>query len=362
MRDQTPIEPARRSRTRAPVASHGTDRPRVSGAQVCKWIEDFCRVPEGRLLPRPVELAPFQRRFICDVYDNPYGTRHAFLSFGRKNGKTAIAAFLLLNHLCGKSFRQNSQLFSTAQSREQAAVIFQLAAKIVRLSPDLQKVVTIRDTAKELLCPEKGTRYRALSAEASTAYGLSPVFVVHDELGQVRGPRSELYEALETATGAQEDPLSVVISTQAPTDSDLLSILIDDAKAGHDRRTIISIHTAPMDEDPFARATIAKAGRFAPYREHCGLRRGRDTTRQWRTQPPAASRKGPRPLGSRMSGMTETLARTSRRAARSPRLADSCRKRPGGADSRGDFLVVRPPTASGRPAPDPAPALVVRRW
>jgi phage terminase large subunit-like protein len=74
-----------------------------------------------------------------------------------------------------------------------------------------------------------GTLYRALSAEASTAYGLSPVFIVHDELGQVKGPKSELYEALETACAAQENPLSIVISTQAPTDADLLSVLIDDA-------------------------------------------------------------------------------------------------------------------------------------
>jgi hypothetical protein len=51
-----------------------------------------------------------------------------------------------------------------------------------------------------------------------------------------------LYEALETATGAQADPLTIVISTQAPTDADLLSILIDDAKAGHDPHTVLSLH------------------------------------------------------------------------------------------------------------------------
>jgi len=49
----------------------------------------------------------------------------------------------------------------------------------------------------------------------------------------VKGPVSELYEALETATAGQEAPLSIVISTQAATDADLLSTLIDDAKAGH---------------------------------------------------------------------------------------------------------------------------------
>jgi hypothetical protein len=53
--------------------------------------------------------------------------------------------------------------------------------------------------------------------------------VIFDELGQCKGPRPPLYEALETATGAQRDPLTIVISTQARSDNDLLSVLIDDA-------------------------------------------------------------------------------------------------------------------------------------
>lgn len=223
------------------------------------WIEQFCRVPEGRLVGTPVKLRAWQRREIVKVYDNPAGTRRAILSFGRKNGKTALAAFLLLLHLCGPEARPNSQLNSAAQSREQAAILFSLAAKIVRLSPDLSAVVTIRDTAKQLFCDELGTLYRALSAEASTAYGLSPVFIVHDELGQVRGARSELYEALETATSAHEAPLSVVISTQAPSDADLLSVLIDDAVAGHDPRVVISLYTANIDLDPFSKKAIKQA-------------------------------------------------------------------------------------------------------
>lgn len=112
---------------------------------------------------------------------------------------------------------------------------------------------------KQLACPARGTTYRALSAGASTAYGLSPVFTVHDELGVVRGPRSELFEALETATAAQLSPLSVIISTQATSDGDLLSILIDDALGGHDPHTVCLLHTAPPDSDPFDIATIKLA-------------------------------------------------------------------------------------------------------
>ena len=172
---------------------------------------------------------------------------------------TALSAFLCLLHLCGPEARPNSQLYSAAQSRDQAAILFSLAAKVVRLSPDLAAVVTVRDTAKQLWCEELGTLYRALSAEASTAYGLSPVFIVHDELGQVRGPRSELYEALETATAAQEQPLSIIISTQAPNPTDLLSILIDDAATGADPRVVLSLYTAPEEDDPFDIETIRKA-------------------------------------------------------------------------------------------------------
>lgn len=194
---------------------------------------------------------------ICGIYDSP--TRRALVSYGRKNGKTGAAAFLLLLHLVGPEARPNSQLYSAAQSREQAAILFNLAAKMVRLSPTLRAYVVVRDSGKQLFCPELGTLYRALSAEASTAYGLSPVFVVHDELGQVKGPRSELYEALETAAGAQEEPLSVIISTQAPTDADLLSVLIDDAKTGADPKVKLWLWTAPEEDDPFAEATIRKA-------------------------------------------------------------------------------------------------------
>jgi len=129
----------------------------------------------------------------------------------------------------------------------------------VRMSPDLRHVVVIRDTVKQLFCPSLGTLYRALSADVATSFGIDPVFIVHDELGQVRGPRSGLYEALETSTGAQENPLSVIISTQARTDADLLSILIDDALAENDPRVVCSLYTAPKDDDPFTPATIRKA-------------------------------------------------------------------------------------------------------
>lgn len=227
------------------------------GERNIQWIESFCCIPEGKMVGQKVKLTKHQRRWLKRIYDSP--TRTFILSMARKNAKTALSAFIVLLHLCGPEVRPNSQLYSAAQSRDQAAILFELAAKVVRMSPDLSEYVNIRDTAKELLCGELGTFYKALSADAATKFGLSPALMIHDELGQVVGPRSQLYEALETASAAQDQPLSIIISTQAPTDADLLSLLIDDALTGADPRNKVELCTAPMELDPFSEKAIRAA-------------------------------------------------------------------------------------------------------
>ena len=166
---------------------------------------------------------------------------------------------LLLLHLVGPEARRNAELYSTAQSKGQAAKLYKLAAQMVRMSSTLSAYIVIRDSVKSLFCPELGTEYRALSAEVPTAFGLSPVLVIHDELGQVPGEVFDLYDALETAQGAQADPLSIVISTQAATDAALLSTLIDDAQKGEDPKTKLWFWTAPKEDDPFLESTWHKA-------------------------------------------------------------------------------------------------------
>jgi phage terminase large subunit-like protein len=250
-----------------------------------KWIQDRCRVPEGKDVGKPVILREWQKDVIRLIYGSP--TRRAIISFGRKNGKTALAAFLTLLHLCGRESKPNTQLYSAAQAKDQAAVLFELAAKVVRMSPSLASTVKIRDTAKELLCPDRGTIYKALSAEVSTSFGKSPIFLVHDELGQVKGPKSPLYGALETAMSAHEEPLSVVISTQAPTDGDLLSILIDDAKTGADPKVKLALFTSDPLADPFEEETIKQANpAFGDFQNADEIRQGAEDARRMPSREP----------------------------------------------------------------------------
>ena len=217
------------------------------GEKVCAFIESFCQVPEGKHVGKPLKLMAFQRKFILDIYDNPKGTSRAYLSVARKNGKSALIAGILLAHIVGPEARLNSQIVSGARSRDQAALVFKLAEKMVRLSPRLSKIIRIVPSQKMLIGLSMNVEYKAISAEAGTAHGLSPVLAILDEVGQVRGQQDAFIEAIETAQGAHDDPLLIAISTQAATDGDLFSIWLDDAKNAKDPRIVSHVYAAPED-------------------------------------------------------------------------------------------------------------------
>lgn len=212
--------------------------------KVIAFIERYCFVPEGALVGQRIKLEPFQKKFITEVYDNPDGTSHGILSIGRKNGKTALIACLLLAHLVGPVAVQNSQIVSGALSRDQASLVFNLAVKMIQLNPKLSGIVSIKPSGKRLIGLPMNVEYKALAADGKTAQGLSPVLAILDEIGQVTGSQSAFVDAITTAQGAHKNPLLLTISTQAAHDADLLSIWIDDAQTSQDPHTICHCYSA----------------------------------------------------------------------------------------------------------------------
>lgn len=247
-------------------------------ARVIRFIEELCRVPDGAQVGQPIVLAPFQRELIEAIYDNPHGTRRAYLGCARKNGKSGLIAGLLLAHLVGPEAKQNSQIVSGAMSRDQAALVFNLASKMVQLSPKLSSLVRIVPSGKRLIGLPMNVEYRALAADGKTAHGLSPVLAILDEIGQVRGPQSDFIDAITTSQGAHEAPLLIAISTQAASDADLFSQWIDDARNSNDPRIVCHLYAAPegcdlMDEAAWRAANPA-----------LGLFRSLDDLREQMTQ------------------------------------------------------------------------------
>ena len=223
----------------------------------------FCEaltVTSGGEAGRSLRLRPWQRQFIEDVYREDEGGRRpvrtAVLSMARKNGKTQLAAALALCHLCGPEAEPRGEIYSCANDRFQAGKIFQEMCALLLGHPKLADRVNIIRHKKEIEDIESGSVYVALSAEAKTKMGLSPSFVVYDELG-VAADRN-LYDAMDTAMGARKDPLLLVISTQAADDNATMSNLVDyGIKVKHgdivDPSFHLTFYSAPENADPWSR-------------------------------------------------------------------------------------------------------------
>lgn len=227
---------------------------------------EFLPVTSGALAGSQFKVRPWQRAFLEAVYGVADGAtrpvRTAVLSMPRKQGKTALAAGLALCHLSGPESEQRGQVYSAANDRAQAALIYNEMAAIIERVPFLDERVSLRRHAKEMEDFENGSVYAALSADVPGKHGLSPSFVVYDELGQAA--KRDLLDALDTAMGARAEPLMLVISTQAADDLSPMSELIDyglRVQAGEigDPSFHLTHYAAPDDADPWSPETWALA-------------------------------------------------------------------------------------------------------
>lgn len=219
----------------------------TKGEQVIKFIEKYLVVPEADLVGQPVRLEQFQKDFILAVFDNPNITDTAILSIARKNAKTALIAFIVISYLVGPLAIQNARIISGALSREQAAEVFNLAAKCLNLAPKLEGTFVITPSSKTIVGLAKNVEYKAIAAEGKTAHGKSPMVAILDEMGQIKGPQSDFVDAITTAQGAYSNPLLIYISTQAASDSDLFSVLIDDYRIDPHPKTVCHVYEAKKD-------------------------------------------------------------------------------------------------------------------
>jgi phage terminase large subunit-like protein len=160
-------------------------------ARVIRFVESLpCSA--GPLAGTLFKLRPWQKRFIRAVYRTDKAgnrlVRTAVLSVGRGNGKTTLAAALALCHIAGPESESRGEVYSAANDRWQASRIFSEVVAMIERTPWLSERVSIRRHSKELEdIGATGTVYAALSRESGTKHGLSPSFVVYDELGQSEG-------------------------------------------------------------------------------------------------------------------------------------------------------------------------------
>jgi phage terminase large subunit-like protein len=136
--------------------------------------------------------------------------RQVLLMLPRKNGKTEIAAALAIYFLLFDG-EIGGEVYSAAADKDQAAIVFNVAAQMLRNEPELEAQCEIVDSQKRIVHRKSGSFYRAISAEAYSKHGFNASVVIYDELHAA--PNRELWDVLATSQGARSQPLLIAIST-----------------------------------------------------------------------------------------------------------------------------------------------------
>lgn len=223
----------------------------------------FLPITSGIHAGRKLVLRDWQKDIVNAIYatdsEGLRMVRTALVTLPRKQGKTALAAALALCHLLGPEAEQRGQVFSAASDREQAAIIYREMEAIILAVPEFEARCHIQSFHRTITDTTTGSVYRAMSADARKAHGLSPSFMVYDELAQSKD--RELYDNLTTGTGARKEPLMVVISTQSADPNHILSELVDyalkiqDGTLPPDPAFYGCVYAAPDDADPWDEKT-----------------------------------------------------------------------------------------------------------
>jgi phage terminase large subunit-like protein len=170
----------------------------------------------GRWAGQYFKLLPWQRQIITDVFgtlkaDNTRRYRTVYIEMPKKNGKSDLAAGIALYLLAGDN-EPGAEVYGAACDKEQAAIVYNVASQMVKMSPALSKRLKVRDSVKRIIYPKTNSFYRVISSDVKTKHGFNTHGVVFDELHAQ--PNRQLWDVLtEGAGAARRQPLFFVITT-----------------------------------------------------------------------------------------------------------------------------------------------------
>ena len=176
---------------------------------------------KGTWAGKPFELLDWQERIIRDLFGvlKPNGYRQfntAYIEIPKKNGKSELAAAIALLLTCGDG-EERAEVYGCAADRQQASIVFEVAADMVRMCPALNKRVKILASQKRIVYMPTNSFYQVLSAEAYSKHGFNIHGVVFDELHTQ--PNRKLFDVMTKGSGdARMQPLYFLITT-AGTDT-----------------------------------------------------------------------------------------------------------------------------------------------
>lgn len=267
---------SRKARPQLPVCGFTLDDSACQqrGDHFCKnralhaqaFFEEILVHTKGRYARKPFILAPWQRD---DIVHPIFGmvrwsTEHgeyvrkymiAWIELARKNGKSEILAGIMLYLLIADG-EESAELYGCARDRDQASLVFDVASRMVQLSPILSRRLSLRPHVKRIIDRRTASFYQVIAADAQGALGTNPSGVAADEILAWRD--RAMWDAQRTGmgSGARRQPLMVAATTAgndpagfaAAMHAEMLRVSDDPARAEH---VFVYMRNTPADADPF---------------------------------------------------------------------------------------------------------------
>ena len=267
---------ARNDSSARPVCGHTLDGKtcRKRGDHFCvsranhaqAFFEEVLVHTKGRYARRKFLLARWQREDIIRpifgtvVWSEEFGEyvrRYlvVWIELARKNGKSELLAGIML-YLLVADGEESAELYGCARDRDQASLVFDVAMRMVQLSPVLSKILTIRAHLKRIIYAARNSFYQVIAADAAGALGSNPSGVAADEILAWRD--RGMWDAQRTGmgSGARRQPMLAAATTAgndpsgfaAAMHAEMQRVADDPDRAPH---VFVYMRNTPVAADPF---------------------------------------------------------------------------------------------------------------
>lgn len=190
----------------------------AAAEHVWRFFEGVYRLSEGQFENRPFVLHPSQAFILGMIFgwklaDGTRRFRRAFIEQGKGNGKSPLAGGIGLYGLINDG-EAGAQIYAAAAKKEQAAILFQDACKMVRRSPSLvNRLAFSGGLGREFNIAHHRSQsfFRPISKDAGkTGSGPRPHFALCDEVHE--HPDRSIMEMLERGFKFRRQPLLLMIT------------------------------------------------------------------------------------------------------------------------------------------------------
>lgn len=181
---------------------------------MCEFFRLFLRHSKGEWAGSPFVLEPWEAQLLRTAFgwkrrsDGTRRYRTVYLKVPRKNGKSTLAAGAAAYLTFGDD-EPGAEVYSCANKREQAGLVFGEAARMVKASPELVSMGEVLKSS--IVVHDTLSCYRVLSSDAGGTDGLNPHGLVQDEYHELRD--RALWEKLTTGGAARRQPMTIILTT-----------------------------------------------------------------------------------------------------------------------------------------------------